>query len=476
MKVILVFPTIINSEYGLPRTPPLGITYLGTVLKQKGHKVKLIDLRLPKYTNDYFVKILKKFRPDIVGVSATSYGYLSGKEIFELTKKYFPKTITILGGPHASVGGLLAIKDNNLDMFAVGEGEDLILELINALENKKNLKSIKGLSYKDKKGKVKINAPRFNTSDLSRLPFPNFSFFPLKDYKAGGVLTLPVMTSRGCPYGCVYCVSWKTQGKMFRGRSPENVVDEIENLTEKFSVNHFTILDDNFAFNKQRAIEICNKIVERGLKINWQCDQGIRADRTDYEVYSAMKKSGCNLIAIGVENPDPRVLKEMNKGETIQDIKRSIRAAQKAKLVVKAFFIIGCPGDNLKLVKKSIDFFKKMDIDLPRYSMMTAYPGSVLWGWVLENGRFLKDAYEYTILHPDSSKEVQFETKDFPARDRLEGMRLATKEAEKWIIRYKLKSKLGEKLGLFLYPMFKTDIMHHFLKKLYQMRLIRVVD
>lgn len=476
MKVILVFPTIIESDYGLPRTPPLGISYLGTVLEKAGHKVKLIDLRLPHFKNEYFVKTLKSFRPDIVGVSATSFGYLGGKEILALTKQYSPKTLTILGGPHAAIAGMVAIQDENLDMFAVGEGEDLIIELIEALKKKKSLKDIKGLVYKDKKGKVYVNAPRFPTTDLNTLPFPKLNFFPLEEYKAAGVLTLPIMTSRGCPYGCIYCVSFKTQGKMFRGRTPQNVVDEIEFLRKKFGVSHFTILDDNFAFDKNRAIEICREIIRRGLKIKWQCDQGIRADRTDYEVYKSMKESGCTLIAIGVENPDPVVLKKMNKGETIEEIKKSIRAAQKVGLVVKAFFIVGCPGDNLKLVKKSIEFFKKMDVDLPRYSMMTAYPGSALWYWVEKNGRFLTDAYEYIVRNPDTSREVQFETDDFPAKDRLYGIRLASSEAEKWMIRYKLKAKFGEKIGLGLYPIFRTNLMHQLIRKLYQMKLIRVVD
>ncbi|KKU86001.1 MAG: Radical SAM domain protein, partial [Candidatus Gottesmanbacteria bacterium GW2011_GWA2_47_9] len=239
MKIILVFPTINKSDYGLPRTPPLGISYLGTVLEQNGHKVKLIDLRLPDFGNEYFVSTLRSFKPDIVGVSATSYGYLSGKEIFELTKAYSKRTLTILGGPHAAVGGLVAIKDKNLDMLAVGEGEELIIELLDALRNKKSFKSIKGLTYKDRRGRVHINEPRRTGLDVNTLPFPKLDFFPLEKYKAAGVLTLPIMTSRGCPYGCIYCVSFKTQGKLFRGRSAQNVVDEIESLTKKTNADHF---------------------------------------------------------------------------------------------------------------------------------------------------------------------------------------------------------------------------------------------
>lgn len=475
MKVILAFPAI-TTDYGLPRTPPLGISYLGTVLEKTGYKVKLIDLRLPKYNNEYFIKTLKAFKPDIVGVSATSFGYLGGKEIFALTKEYSSKTITILGGPHAAIGGMDAIKDKNLDMLAIGEGEELILELLDSIKKKNSFKSIRGLVYKDKRGSIHTNIPRPITSDLNKLPFPKLNLLPLEEYRAAGVLTLPIMTSRGCPYGCIYCVSWKTQGKMFRGREPKHVVDEIESLVKKFDVSHFTILDDNFAFDKKRAIEICNEIIKRGLSIKWQCDQGIRADRTDYEVYKAMKESGCTLIAIGVENPDPEVLKKMNKGEVIEDIKKSIRAAKKAGLIVKAFFIVGCPGDNLKLVKKSIQFFKEMDIDLPRYSMMTAYPGSVLWSWAEKNGRFLSDPFKYTVQKHDNSKDVQFETDDFSAKDRLYGFKLANDEAEKWIIRYKLKEKFGKKLAYYLYPLFELSAMRYLTKKLYQMKLIRVVD
>lgn len=476
MRLLLVFPTIIGSEYGLPRTPPLGICYLGTVAKKAGHQVKLIDMRLPGYHQEYLKKTLQSFRPHLVAASATSFVYPGAQEIFQLTKEISAKTLTLLGGPHAAIATDLVIKDKNLDMLAIGEGEELTVEVLERLSQKRSFRAIKGLVYKNKKGKVLVNPLRPLNRDLDSLPFPELDLLPLEEYRVRGTLTLPIMTSRGCPYGCIYCVSYKTMGKLFRARSCQNVVDEIEMLVKKHRVNHFTFLDDNFTLDPRRAIKICQEIVRRNLKINWQCDQGIRADKADYQVYQAMKESGCDLIAVGVENPDTNVLRLMNKGETIGQIKKSIRAAQKAGLVVKAFFIIGCPGDNLRLVKKSIQFFKKMDIDLPRYSMMTAYPGSALWQWVIENARFVTDPYDYITRNPDTAKEVQFETDDFPGEERVYAMKLASDEAEKWMIRYKLKAILGEKWGLFLYPLFRNKLIHYLIKKMYQLRLIRVVD
>lgn len=476
MRVLLVFPTIIGSDYGLPRTPPLGISYLGAAAKKAGHQVKLIDMRLSSSRMNYFKKTFRSFKPHLVGVSATSFAYPGAKEVFAVTKQLSSRTLTILGGPHAAIVGNLLIKDKNLDMLAIGEGEELIVELLEYLAKKKNFRGIKGLVFKDKRGRVITNPPRPFNRKLDALPFPQLNLLPLKKYRVRGVLTLPIMTSRGCPFGCIYCVSYKTMGKLFRARSYQNVVDEIEMLVKKYQVYNFTILDDNFTIDPQRTVDICQEIIRRNLKINWQCDQGIRADRADYRVYKAMKASGCQLVAIGVENPDPAVLRKMNKGETIQEIKKSIKAAKKAGLVVKCFFIIGCPGDNLKLVKKSIRFFKEMDIDLPRYSMMTVYPGSALWDWVEKHGRFVTDPYEYIIRNPDTAKEVQFETNDFPAEERLKSIELASDEAEKWMIRYKLKAKFGKKLGLFLYPLFRTHLVHRLIRKMYQMKLIKVVD
>lgn len=476
MRVLLVFPTIFASEYGLPRTPPLGICYLGTMAKKTGHRVKLIDMRLPGYGKEYLQKTLLSFKPHLVAVSATSFAYHGAKKVFALVKKISPPTLTLLGGPHAAIVSHLCLQDKNLDLLAIGEGEELLVELLDRLRAKRTFRGIKGLVYKGAKGKIIDNPHRLLNKNLDDLPFPKLDLLPLDEYRVRGELTLPIMTSRGCPYGCIYCVSYKTMGKMFRARSVKNVVDEIERLINKYRATSFTFLDDNFTLDAKRAIKICQEIVRRGLKIKWQCDQGIRADKADYQVYKAMKESGCELVAIGVENPDPKVLLLMNKGETIQEIKKSIRAAQRADLVVKCFFIIGCPGDNLKLVKKSIQFFKKMDIDLPRYSMMTAYPGSALWQWVIENGRFVTDPEDYIIRNPDTAKEVQFETDDFPAEQRLFAIKMASDEAERWMIRYKLKVKFGEKMGLFLWSFFRNRLGHYLAKKMYQLKLVSVVD
>lgn len=476
MKLLLIFPTIFDSEYGLPRTPPLGLCYLGTMAKKAGHQVKLVDMRLPGFGKEYLKKTLLTFKPHLVAVSAASFAYPGAKQVFQLVKKISPKTLTLLGGPHAAIGTNVVIKDNNLDLLTIGEGEYLIVELLEHLKQKRTFRGLKGLVYKNKKGEPIYNPLRPLIENLDALPFPDLDLLPLEKYRAQDELTLPIMTSRGCPYNCIYCVSYKTMGKMFRFRSVENVVDEIERLIKNYGANRLTILDDNFTLNPQRAISICREMVKRKLKIKWQCDQGIRADRADYQVYQAMKESGCELVAIGVENPDPKVLLLMNKGETIQEIKKSIRAAQRAGLVVKCFFIIGCPGDNLKLVRKSIQFFKKMDIDLPRYSMMTAYPGSALWQWVIENGRFVVDPEDYIIRNPDTAKEVQFETDDFPAEQRLFAIKMASDEAERWMIRYKLKVKFGEKMGLFLWSFFRNRLGHYLAKKMYQLKLVSVVD
>lgn len=458
MKVLLVYPPS-QSLYGLPRYPMASLAYLGTVLRKKGINVRGLDMRIPGYNFQVLRKEIASFEPDAVGVGSTTFDFPQARKVFEIVKKTNSSAITILGGPHASVCPNLVAKEKVVDYVFLGEGEE---------------EFPKFLLKKRKKEKI-INSRCFLPQDLDNLPFPQWEIFSLDDYRVRGNLTLPVLTSRGCPYSCIYCASWRTHGKKFRFRSPKNVVDEIEHDIEKYGVTNFSILDDNFALNLERAISICQEIIKRKLRITWSCDQGMRADRTSKKLFNLMKKSGCTLVALGVEHADQEILDKMQKTESIEVIKKSIINAKKAGLIVKAFFIVGGPGDNLKKTKKSIEFFKETEVDIPRFSMMTAYPGSAIWDWVLKNGKFLGDPYQFLMEKPTGQVGVQFETEDFPKEERLEAFQLAEKEAEIWMIFQKLLKKIGP-LTFLLMPIVRLEAFRDILKTFYRLKLLSVTD
>lgn len=479
MKILLVYPVGFKTlVYGQPRVPPLGICYLAAVLTKKGHRVKLIDMRLKGFGSPYLKKTLEEYQPQLVGVSATTFDYPRAQNVFRIAKEICPQATTILGGSHASLVGKKLINSTNIDLVLKGEGEKVLPKIINGLYQGKSLSSCRGLIYKNKKSQVidKSDQREF-IFNLDELPFPRFDLLPLKKYQAAELLTLPLMTSRGCPYNCIFCASWQTHGRVYRKRSPNNVVDEIEHDVKKYGAKNFSVLDDNFNFDKKRAIAICQEIIKRKLNITWQCDQGIRADKADEEVFYWMKKSGCRLVAIGIESAEPKVLQAMNKGETISVIKKTIKAAKKTGLIVKGFFIVGGPKDTENSVKKSVDFFRTMPIDIPRVSIMGAFPETKMWEWIQKNGRFIGNPHDYLSSHEqaDQMNEVQFETPEFPQKKRVEMFNWAVDEAEKKTIQYKLKSIFGPQIGLLLAKIFNLKLSRQIIKKLYQMRLIKVV-
>lgn len=470
MKTLLIYPPI-ESVYGLPRHPTMGITYLATVLYGKGFPVEVLDMRFPKYNLQFLKQRLISFQPDVVGVGSTSFDFPAAIKVFNTVKRFSPKIITILGGPHASICPTKVMEEKTIDYLMIGEGEREFLKFV----LRKPPTEIKGLVLR-KKQKVVFGASPELIKDLDSIPFPRWDLYPLDDYKVRGKLTLPLLTSRGCPYGCIYCVSWKTHGKIFRKRSSKNVVDEIENDIQRYGTRNFSILDDNFSFDKQRALAICQEIIKRKLKINWICSQGIRADNSDKKLFRAMRKSGCSLIALGVEAADQEVLDLMKKGEKLEMIRQAIVDAKAVGLIVKAFFIVGGPGDNLGKTKQSIRFFKETGVDIPRFGMMTAYPGSPLWEWVEKNGRFINDPYKYILETPTTARGVQFDTKDFPKKKRLEAFTLAEKEAEIWAIRQRLIKLFGPLFGkVFLVP-FYLAFFRGLVKKIYRLRIFSVVD
>lgn len=475
MKILLIHPSA-ESFYGLPRCPAMGITYVATALKQKGLTVDVLDMRLPQYDLRFLKRKLASFRPNLVGISSTSLDFPGAIKVFKVVKRFSPQIKTISGGPHGSFYPKEVMAEKTIDYLVVGEGEETLPNLITSLEKKKGLSRVKGLIYKASRGRVRIAAKPELIRNLDALPFPQWDLFPLDDYKVRGSLTLPLMTSRGCPYNCIFCLSWKIHGKKFRFRSPKNVVDEIENNIEHCDTRNFSILDDNFALDKERALKICQEIIKRKLKIYWMCAQGIRADAVDKKLLRAMKKSGCQLVSLGVESANQDVLNQMKKGETLEVMKRAIKDAKSVGLIVKTFFIVGGPGDNFKKTKKSIQFFKENDVDIPRFALMTAYPYSPMWDWVKKNGRFIGNPHRHILKTPIGSRKVQFETKDFSREERLEAFILAEREAEIWAIRQRLIKKLGPFLGKILVIPFYLNFTRELVKKIYRLRIFSVTD
>ncbi|MCX6113188.1 MAG: radical SAM protein [Proteobacteria bacterium] len=392
-------------------------------MERDGNKIEIFDLvkcdqnEIHKLRNSDF---------DIVGISATSFSFTRAADILKEIKLTNKNIVTIMGGPHTTIALGDVLQCEYIDYAIYGEGEITIAELVKLLEhqpdlNQKQLASIPGLIFRSQKGDVVVNPPRPWITDLDILPFPAFHLFKNTKYYR----SYPILTSRGCPYHCIYCAAGTIWGHKWRSRSAINIIEEIEYAKKKYNwhENNFGIIDDSFNVSVPRAHEFCELLINKQINIKWGC-QGIRADNMPLELAKKMKLAGCYGVTIGIESADPQVLKNIKKGETIEQISTGIKNLSTAGIIVGASFMIGNPGDTLETIRKSIEFVQKSPLFGVSFNTARPYPKTELWDFVTDQGHFLED--DYTKFH-HFSQEPSFETADFTREERIKANELARK-------------------------------------------------
>ena len=283
----------------------------------------------------------------------------------------------------------------------MGEGEETIVELTDYLnKNNQNIDDIKGIVYRDSNnGKLKTTEKRPLIKDLDSIPFPARHLVPFTDYGATQDQTGGIITSRGCVYNCNYCSSSLIMGKKFRSRSPNNVVDEIEELIDKYHINDIGFMDDTFMLNKSRASEIADEIKARDLDISFVASS--RVDRVDKDLLENLKSSGLKTIYYGVESGSQRILDLMKKGITIKNVEDAVKVAKDVNLDVLTSFILGYPGETEADMNKTIDFSTKLDSDYCQYSILTPFPGTPIYDDLIKKDLIDNDEWnKYTVLKP----------------------------------------------------------------------------
>jgi len=413
MKILLISPPYKweDRKVGEGVLPPLGLLYIASVLLEKDHKVELLDARALSLSKKDVEQEIARRKPDVVGISSMTFNISEAFDIAGIVKNVDKDIKVMIGGAHPTALPTETLEEcKHIDIVVYGEGEETVPELMEAIEGKKKLETIKGIAYRDG-GRIIRTPPRPLIEDLDIVPFPARDLLPWEKYQRLTHRTLfsksadkpytTMMTSRGCPYGCVYCDK-SAFGRKWRARSAENVVAEIEHVVEKYKVGDISFHDDLFTLDRKRVIRICELLLEKGIDISWACDA--RADTVDEEMLNMMKKAGCMTVCFGVESGNETILKNIQKSESLDEIRNAVKLARKAGLNVSAGFIFGLPGETLETAKATINFAKELNVDIAIFNIATPFPGSPLFKQLEKEGRIL--THDWSKYNPHLSEMV----------------------------------------------------------------------
>jgi anaerobic magnesium-protoporphyrin IX monomethyl ester cyclase len=404
------------------RPPPLGLLYIAAVLEKEGYEVRVVPADILKLSWRGIRREIQDFKPDLIGVTSHTENRFQSFKLIQLAKKAHPQALTILGGPHASMAAEDCLEHiPGLDVVVRGEGEVTMLELCRSLEREKNrdsLKTVAGISFR-LNGHIQINPPRNPVSDLDSLPFPALHLIPFEKYNfalevpgRGKLPAVSVVSSRGCPFHCNFCATPVNWGRNVRARSPQNLVNEIESLVQKYGVRAIFFFDDTFNFNPRRVEEICDLFIERGLDISWQCD--IKVDGIDQSLLAKMKQAGLFYLSFGLEAGSERVRNDIiGKEINIDDFHRLIQWCRELDIIPNPFFIFSHPTESWEEAQETIGIIEQYGNTIEAsVSILHIYPGTPLEktakesGLLPQNFSWTKKYHSQIITLPEAQGDV----------------------------------------------------------------------
>ncbi len=399
----LMDPATFSEDMLPPKSwVPLGIAYLGAVLRRHGYSAGILDLH--DYSWEEVMALLEVEAPDIVGISCFTANRTQAWRLAHLAKELLPDATVVMGGPHATFFPLQVLKHMSADIVVLGQAEETIVELVRCLAENGNLDEIHGIAYK-KHGRFIITPAGTQAPDLDALPFPAYDAFNLQAYKSSeippqyiGLAGTHLLTSRGCPFHCQFCsVNHFFNGK-WAFRSPDSVADELEMLIEEHNVRHVYFSDDLFTLDHNRTVGICKEILRRGLDLVWMAET--RVDCVNEEMLFWMRKAGCYRVYYGVESGSPRILRAISKGFTVANVRNAFAMTHKAGIEPCCFLMVGNPGETPDTINETISLIREIrPATLPIMGITTILPGTGHYELAKQQG-LISDAYWLTSLAP----------------------------------------------------------------------------
>lgn len=406
MKVLLVNPPYDIERYmgGLSKIAfvfqPIGLTYIAAYLRSKNIEVKIYDSQVEM---EPIQSVIRNYKPGIIGITSVTFLVHSAIELSKLIKNEFPDIVIIAGGIHPTIRPMDFLNEKSIDYVASGEGELTMYEFVDAIANGRDPAGVAGVMC-IRSGKVVAGPRREMVKKLDDLPVPSLDDLPMHKYRTSpdtrtGSQVGVILTSRGCPFNCIFCANKLLTEGTYRTHSTERVCLEVENMISKFGVTQLFVQDDNFSANKKRAKEICREFIRRkyNTKVSWWAEA--RVDCVDEELLHLMKEAGCRIISYGLESGNQRLLDLIDKNITLELVKKVIAMTQKAGIDIRASFILGLPTETRKESLQTIKFARRLGISQVRFAIATPFPGTKLWDIAQEEGTLnLTDWRRFSLM------------------------------------------------------------------------------
>jgi len=402
MKIVLVNPPLgpaVRRGIGplaralFTNSPPLGLCSLAAVLLEQGEEVVILDAALEGWSIANTAEALRRTHPDLVGLTSLSASASSTWALARRVKELLPGTPLVLGGPHLTANAEEFEFHPEADYVVLGEGETTLAELVAALSTGLDLEQVEGLLFR-RGERVIRTSPRALLEDLDALPLPARHLLLMERYlpQPNDQYRLPklsLITSRGCPYGCIFCDK-AVFGRRYRAQSPARVLRELEHLVTHYGARDIAFLDSTFTVDRTRVLALCEALSARGWDLSWTCTA--RANALDEELLSRMKAAGCWRVRIGIESGDDRILRRIDKGTTTAQVRRAVNLADKMGLRPKGFFMLGHVGETYASLAKSIAFALELPLSDVTVQLNTPLKGTPQYPLALRSGTLVTDS------------------------------------------------------------------------------------
>jgi len=385
MKVAVIAPPYPLEE---APSPPLGVTYVAAACERAGCEVRIFDYIVRRYTRDKIAAELDEFEPDVVGATSVTMNFKGAAAIMQDVKRHNHDIITMMGGPHVSYDWVNTLNDYpGIDLIVVGEGEETLHELLPVIKDRAAWDAVRGIAFR-KEGQAYFTGARDFIEDLDTLPIPARHLLPISRYLALG-FPVSIITSRGCPNRCIFCLGRRMVGHKVRYRTPQLIVNEIEDIIA-YGFTRINIADDLFTSNKARVAAFCDELKRRGISIAWSAFA--RVNTVDAEVLAVMRDAGCDTVVFGIESGNAEMLKRVKKGITLEQAVKAVKACKESGINTQASFMIGLPGESPQTIAETCAFANSLGIDYGIH-LLAPFPGTTV--------REEREKYDIEILTDD---------------------------------------------------------------------------